>query len=134
VCAGQAEFAEDRKKDGAGPPVPTSTEGIAMFDLHLIRRGMRVVDATGDEVGQVDDIKMGDPAATTAKGQSQEYESFTDLLARTVSAGGELPTERRERLLRLGYVKVNARAGSVRISMYPRIKWTTLRPTSSISE
>jgi hypothetical protein len=60
-----------------------------------VREGMRVVDATGKDVGRVEFVKLGDPDAVTPQGQA------TDALEPRVA--GELA----ERLLRVGFVKVD---------------------------
>jgi hypothetical protein len=56
---------------------------------------MRVFDAAGKEVGKVEFVKLGDPEAITTLG-----EETNDGEPRVV---GEL----RERLLRLGFIKVD---------------------------
>jgi hypothetical protein len=62
--------------------------------IEEVFEGMRVVDAHGDEVGKVEFVKMGDPEAITIQGQEP------DLLP-------PLPRPIAERLLRVGYVKVD---------------------------
>jgi hypothetical protein len=37
--------------------------------LGLVRKGMKVVDAAGNDVGRVDYVKMGDPEAITDQGE-----------------------------------------------------------------
>ncbi|MFP5346094.1 MAG: hypothetical protein ACLGIA_03575 [Actinomycetes bacterium] len=74
-----------------------------------VEPGMRVVDADGQEVGTVVDVKMGDPAAATAQGE----EPLTGgSLLDTVSLTGtepDVPEEMRSRLLRLGFLKIDGK-------------------------
>ena len=78
-----------------------------MAAMEQVRTGMRVVDSSGDEVGTVEDLKMGDPEAATAAGQgSGEPGVAGDEL---LGVGGGLPPERAERLLRTGYLKVDSK-------------------------
>lgn len=39
------------------------------------REGMRVIDASGDDLGKVDQVHMGDPAAASAPGEEVDVES-----------------------------------------------------------
>jgi hypothetical protein len=64
--------------------------------IEQVFEGMRVVDSAGNEVGKVEFVKMGDPEAITIQGQEP------DLLP-------PLPRPLAERLLRVGYVKVDRR-------------------------
>jgi hypothetical protein len=76
-----------------------------------VREGMRVVDAAGNEVGRVTVVKMGDPGAVTTQGQ---------ILLNEPSLEAEkphLPPELSERLLRIGYIKVD-RKGLFRSDVY----------------
>jgi len=74
-----------------------------------IREGMRVLGADGAEVGTVEDLKVGNPDAATADGQTTENADglFEDLVEGLVGSGSEVSDEQRERLLRLGYIKVD---------------------------
>jgi len=81
----------------------------SVFKTQLIERvqeGMRVIDANGDDIGRVEQLKMGDPEALTTAGNEP-----------TVSAGyppfsgdadePQVPEPIRSDLLRVGYVKVD---------------------------
>jgi hypothetical protein len=70
---------------------------------------MRVLDANGDDVGTVEDLKMGDSSAATTEGQSVTSDDglFQDLVKGLTDGGADLSDEQRERLLRLGYIKVD---------------------------
>jgi hypothetical protein len=80
---------------------------MTMNSLEDVREGMDVIDASGEKVGTVKAVKMGDPQAVTAEGQKVgEREGIIDALADAFTSTGDLPDERRERLLRLGYIEV----------------------------
>jgi hypothetical protein len=78
--------------------------------MSRVERGMRVIDARGDEVGKVDLVRMGDAEAVTTAGNDG---SPTDLMGRVAQA--VLPDERepdvpeplRTNLLRTGYMKID---------------------------
>lgn len=79
-----------------------------MSSLEDVREGMDVVDAHGEQVGTVKFVKMGDPDATTAQGQSVgETHSLVDLAADAFTGHDDPPAEMQERLLRLGYIEVD---------------------------
>jgi len=69
--------------------------GHAIGPISQVVEGMRVFDAAGKEIGKVKFVKFGDPEATTTQGE--ETDNGEPRIA------GEL----RERLLRLGFVKVD---------------------------
>jgi hypothetical protein len=69
--------------------------GGAIGPISQVVEGMRVFDATGKEVGTVEFVKLGDPEAITTLGE--ETDNGEPRVA------GEL----RERLLRLGFIKVD---------------------------
>src|SRR2546422_2953886 len=74
--------------------------------MERVQEGMRVIDANGDDIGYVEQLKMGDPEALTTAGNEP-----------TVSAGyvplsgdaeePEVPEPIRSDLLRVGYIKVD---------------------------
>lgn len=87
-----------------------STEGIGNTGpIDLAVRGMRVVDANGDEIGKVDDIKMGDPAAATTQGEVYDDGGLLDDIGRAVFGGSALPEQIRDNLLRIGYLRVDGK-------------------------
>ena len=84
-------------------------DNSSIFKTQLIERvqeGMRVIDASGNDIGSVQGLKMGDPEAITVAGNEP-----------TVSAGyvplsgdadePQVPEPIRSDLLRGGYVKVD---------------------------
>ena len=62
--------------------------------IEKVVEGMRMVDANGKEIGKVDFVKMGDPEAITTRGQDE-------------AARPNLPKPFADRLLRIGYLKVD---------------------------
>lgn len=69
--------------------------GSAIGPISQVVEGMRVFDAAGKEIGRVEFVKLGDPEAITTRGE--ETDNGEPRIA------GEL----RERLLRLGFIKVD---------------------------
>jgi hypothetical protein len=56
----------------------------------------------------VKSVKFGDPQATTAEGQTSERDpNIVQAVASALTGQADLPEERREQLLRLGYVEVD---------------------------
>ncbi len=84
-----------------------------MADLRGVREGMKVVDATGEEVGRVRRMKMGDPQAASAEGQDVgDPQGPVNVLLDAVlrpDSGSALPEERADHLLRTGYVEIDRR-------------------------
>jgi hypothetical protein len=78
--------------------------------IDLVVAGMRVIDATGAELGKVDDIKMGDPAAVTTQGEEYDDGNLLDDIGRAVFGGTALPEQIRNNLLRVGYLRVDGRS------------------------
>ena len=79
--------------------------GSTVGPISQVVEGMRVFDAIGKEIGTVEFVKLGDPEAITTLGE--ETDDGEPLVA------GEL----RERLLRLGFVKVD-RKGLLKSDAY----------------
>lgn len=73
-----------------------------------VRAGMHVVDADGEEVGTVEDVTFGDPGAVEPE-VDEALGGTLSALSPTYVAGADLPVEHRSRLLRTGYVVVNAK-------------------------
>jgi hypothetical protein len=79
--------------------------GSRIGPITQVREGMPVVDASGEHLGKVEFVKLGDPEAVTAQGEETE--------------GGEphVVGELRDRLLRLGFIKID-RKGLLRADAY----------------
>jgi hypothetical protein len=93
--------------------------------MHIenVRKGMHVIDLSGNNVGVVEDLKFGDPAAASQDGQNDllgSSEGVPRIVAAPVQGFpmvmdaapiehpdlAELPTEQAARFLRMGYIKV----------------------------
>jgi hypothetical protein len=82
---------------------------MQMSSLEDVREGMDVVDPQGQRLGTVKFVKMGDPEAATAQGQNVgESHGLIDIATDALTGHGAPPPEMRERLLRLGYIEVDA--------------------------
>ena len=77
--------------------------------MSRVREGMHVVDASGQDVGKVDIVRMGDPEAATTEGNEDMPNRPFDVLAEAL--GGEkepdVPEPLRSRLVRSGYLKLD---------------------------
>lgn len=79
-----------------------------MAVIELVREGMHVVAADGKKVGKVEALKMGDPEAITVEGQtSPETGALVNTGIAAFAATSKLPHHIVEKLLRVGYVKVD---------------------------
>lgn len=79
--------------------------------IAAVRQGMRMIDSAGEDVGEVEFVKMGEPDAVTAQGQRVgEPYGIVDAVAETVTgAEPDVPGELAAQLLRVGYVKVDGK-------------------------
>ena len=68
--------------------------------------GDTVVDSTGNEVGTVKFVKMGDPNAVTAQGQEDGSPGFLGLGGDGYDMGN-LPEQARHQLMRVGFVHID---------------------------
>ena len=83
-------------------------ERAIMKPIESVREGMDVFDFTGVRIGTVATVKMGDPEAVTAQGQQPEQRAgLIGALMSTLDGAPDVPEERRNRLLRLGYLEIN---------------------------
>jgi hypothetical protein len=74
--------------------------------IERVYEGMRVVDSTGNDVGRVEMVKMGDPEAMTARGNRiGPAEGITPLDSDYNEP--EVPQPIRDDLLRVGFIKVD---------------------------
>ena len=80
--------------------------------LAQVREGMRVVDTSGDEVGVVKDVRMGDKEAVTDSGESTQD---VGLFSGTEDTG--LSEQARHRLARTGFVQIS-KSGIMSGSVY----------------
>ncbi|KAB8197408.1 hypothetical protein FH608_002290 [Nonomuraea phyllanthi] len=79
--------------------------------LGQVRTGMKVVDGDGKEIGTVESVKMGDPQSVTDEGQTSDTPHGLVRTVAEVFGDGEpdVPPAVAARLLRTGFVKVDAR-------------------------
>jgi hypothetical protein len=74
--------------------------------LAQVRKGTRVLDASGAEAGTVAEIKLGDPDAVTGEGQAMgSGDALADAVIDTVTP--DLPPSVSARLCRTGYLKIS---------------------------
>ena len=87
--------------DFAGPEGP----------IRHVTEGMTVVDVDGETVGTVDAVRMGDAGAVTAGGDGLDTgaDDPLSLLADAFGAGTQLDAHTQERLLRIGFLRVDAK-------------------------
>ena len=85
-------------------------ENFSKDPLNAVQTGMHVVDAGGEDVGQVDQIHMGDADAVTTAGNERRNPSLVDRAAEALGAEAEpdVPEPLRSRLVREGYLKLNS--------------------------
>lgn len=86
--------------------------GGAHQPIELVREGMKVVDAAGDEIGKVDFVKTGDPqAVTVSPAQVQRTGGLVQNVADALGGpdAGELPETIAGDLLRVGYPRVDTK-------------------------
>ena len=93
--------------------------------MHIdhVRKGMHVIDLSGNTTGVIEDLKFGDPTAVSSEGQNDLLGSADDVHRVVVAPVqgfplvmddravehadlADLPGEQAARLLRLGYIKV----------------------------
>ncbi|QGQ18811.1 hypothetical protein GC089_05550 [Cellulomonas sp. JZ18] len=75
-----------------------------------VTEGMDVVDAAGERVGTVASVAMGDPGAATGAGQDTGGTGgIVGAVVDAIVGPSDLPEQERERLLRVGYVRIDAR-------------------------
>lgn len=80
----------------------------ALNTIDQVREGMSVVDMTGERIGTVSAVSIGDPQAVTDEGQHFDESSF-DMLneLRSILGGDAIPDEQAHHLLRAGFVRVH---------------------------
>jgi hypothetical protein len=80
--------------------------------IELVREGMKVVDAAGNEIGKVEFVRMGDPqAVTVSPAQVQRTGGLFENVAEAIagSDADDLPETLAGDLLRVGYLRVDAK-------------------------
>ncbi len=88
------------------------TTGSMMADsaasqiISQVRAGMTVVDATGENLGTVDYVRMGDPGAATVGADTPADPGFFEAIFAGQNEP-DLPEPLRSPLLRLGFIKID---------------------------
>lgn len=79
--------------------------------ISLVHVDMRVFDANGNEIGKVDDLRMGDPGAVTAHepGFTDGATALDEIGRAIFGDGSRLPETVRGNLLRLGYIRIDGK-------------------------
>jgi hypothetical protein len=72
---------------------------------------MKVIDSAGEEIGKVEIVKMGDPGAATVGACADRDGGLIQDFAEAFGfeSEPELPAQLRARLMRIGFVKVDAK-------------------------
>jgi len=85
-------------------------ENFSKDPLNAVQTGMHVIDARGEDVGQVDQIHMGDADAVTTAGNEDRSPTLLDRAAEALGAEAEpdVPEPLRSRLVREGYLKLDS--------------------------
>lgn len=68
-AAGAADAGDALSMSTDNTSAGTMAETAATGPITLVREGMTVFDAAGEEIGTVDQVQMGDPSAVTTMGQ-----------------------------------------------------------------
>ena len=68
-AAGAADAGDALSMSSDNTSAGTMAETAATGPITLVREGMTVFDAAGEEIGTVDQVQMGDPSAVTTMGQ-----------------------------------------------------------------
>jgi hypothetical protein len=84
-------------------------ESVNAGPIARVQEGMHVADAAGQDVGRVELVQMGYPAAATTEGYDQQPRNPLEYVAEAV--GGErepdVPEPLRSRLVRGGFIKID---------------------------
>ncbi|WP_447001880.1 hypothetical protein ACRAKI_19175 [Saccharothrix isguenensis] len=74
-----------------------------------VQVGMAVLDSGGEQVGTVAAVKFGDPEAVTTEGRRGPRGVGEMVRDTFVGSEPDVPAQLAERLLRTGYVKIDAK-------------------------
>jgi hypothetical protein len=72
-----------------------------------VREGMTVRDVTGQELGTVEYVKMGNPDAATAGGNTYQSNDLIEAAMAAFGTGSEVPEPERRQLLRYGFIRID---------------------------
>ncbi|MEU4565849.1 hypothetical protein [Micromonospora sp. NPDC023956] len=92
----------------------TRQDTDAQTVIGRVTTGMRVVDASGTEVGTVDLVQRGDPNAVAVEAPTADPGSSLDELIESVAVEEpDVPADLAARLLRSGYLKITSAGSAV---------------------
>ena len=80
--------------------------------LEMVREGMKVVDAAGEEIGKVELVRFGDPQATTTAGTEYRPGGFVEQMAEAIAkdeSEPDVPEPLKARLVRTGFIKIDGK-------------------------
>ncbi len=109
------DSSERGNREKAEPSPSMSNDNTAGSEanqlINQVREGMRVLDASGEEIGSVEYVRMGDPTAVTVGAEAPSEGGFLQGLAEAFGAGAEpaVPEPLRSRLLRAGFIKIDGK-------------------------
>jgi hypothetical protein len=82
---------------------PAVSEEIGL--IGLVQEGMRVIDAHGNDLGEVESVKMPSQGQVTPEGSEDESTYFLQPIVGS-GEGPDVPEPMRSRLLMRGYVEI----------------------------
>lgn len=91
----------------------TTQHGDQLFAMDadliaMVQEGMTVRDATGEELGTVERVKMGNPDTATTRGSTNQRDTpLVDIVASAFGAGDDVPEPKRSQLLRYGFIRID---------------------------
>ncbi|MDI1464701.1 hypothetical protein QEZ54_27390 [Catellatospora sp. KI3] len=86
----------------------TIEDGPGQGPIAQVQEGMRVYDSAGADLGEVVDVKLGDPLAVTEEGQvSGEPHGLLGVVLDPEANEPHVPGELAQGLLREGYLKIH---------------------------
>ena len=102
----EMESAMDRPIDDDTIIAAGSGGGISQ-----VTQGMKVLDASGEELGKVEHVRMGDPDAVTLGANMPRQGGIIRDIAEGLEGEGEpdVPEPLRSRFLRSGYIKIDGK-------------------------
>lgn len=79
-----------------------------MQPIERVQKGMNVFDPTGERLGEVEYVQMGDARAATSPADRDQTPGFIEAVVEAVTGPEpDVPQPLRSRLLRTGYIKVD---------------------------
>lgn len=76
--------------------------------ISWVREGMTVQDASGQHLGTVERVEIGNANAVTAQGNASAHDDIvTDVISAALGGDAEVPEPKRSQLLRLGFIRID---------------------------